>query len=54
MQAQREMRVLHYLPAEHRVMTAVTRNNAWLVEELAIMGHPLEIKNVGDHAGRQV
>jgi len=45
-QVQREYRLLQHLPPEKRVSAAVSRNNAWLVEELAIRGTPCEVRNV--------
>ena len=46
-QVQREYRLLQHLPPEKRVFAAVARNNAWLVEDLAIRGTPCETRNVG-------
>jgi hypothetical protein len=46
MQAQRDFKLLQYLAPERRVFSAVARNNAWLVEELAIVGTPCDVKDV--------
>jgi hypothetical protein len=46
MTAKASIRNVYNLPVEDRVAWAAVNNNAWLIEELAMRGHPCDVPNV--------